>query len=182
MKSLPDLRAQARCSRANKRTSFPTSSVSAKALTGGTVPLGSDRRDRPRLQCISFRRCRRRADAWADVHGVSAWLRRRERVARSVRKRAAIGASPRDRNATQRRIVSLVAAPRRSRRTRQGRNRRRSNGRARGCDRIASAICRNKAAGSNRFGDVIYLTPPFVIEPNDLSKLTRAIVDEVRKK
>ncbi len=32
------------------------------------------------------------------------------------------------------------------------------------------------------FGDVIYLTPPFVIEPNDLSKLTCAIVDEVRKK
>ena len=32
------------------------------------------------------------------------------------------------------------------------------------------------------FGDVIYLTPPFVIEPNDLSKLTRAIVEEVRKK
>ena len=32
------------------------------------------------------------------------------------------------------------------------------------------------------FGDVIYLTPPFVIEPNDLSKLTRAIVDEVRGK
>jgi adenosylmethionine-8-amino-7-oxononanoate aminotransferase len=29
------------------------------------------------------------------------------------------------------------------------------------------------------FGDVIYLTPPFVIEPNDLSKLTHAIVDEV---
>lgn len=32
------------------------------------------------------------------------------------------------------------------------------------------------------FGDVIYLTPPFVIEPNDLSKLTRAIVNEIRKK
>jgi adenosylmethionine---8-amino-7-oxononanoate aminotransferase len=32
------------------------------------------------------------------------------------------------------------------------------------------------------FGDVIYLTPPFVIEPNDLSKLTCAIVDEIRKK
>jgi adenosylmethionine---8-amino-7-oxononanoate aminotransferase len=32
------------------------------------------------------------------------------------------------------------------------------------------------------FGDVIYLTPPFVIAPNDLSKLTRAIVDEVRGK
>jgi adenosylmethionine---8-amino-7-oxononanoate aminotransferase len=32
------------------------------------------------------------------------------------------------------------------------------------------------------FGDVIYLTPPFIIEPNDLSKLTRAIVDEVRAK
>ncbi len=31
------------------------------------------------------------------------------------------------------------------------------------------------------FGDVIYLTPPFVIAPNDLSKLTRAIVDEVRR-
>jgi adenosylmethionine-8-amino-7-oxononanoate aminotransferase len=30
------------------------------------------------------------------------------------------------------------------------------------------------------FGDVIYLTPPFVIEPNDLSQLTRAIVREVR--
>lgn len=29
------------------------------------------------------------------------------------------------------------------------------------------------------FGDVIYLTPPFVIEPNDLSKLTRAIVDAI---
>jgi adenosylmethionine---8-amino-7-oxononanoate aminotransferase len=29
------------------------------------------------------------------------------------------------------------------------------------------------------FGDVIYLTPPLVIEPNDLSKLTHAIVDEV---
>jgi hypothetical protein len=29
---------------------------------------------------------------------------------------------------------------------------------------------------------VIYLTPPFVIEPNDLSTLTRAIVDEVRGK
>jgi adenosylmethionine-8-amino-7-oxononanoate aminotransferase len=29
------------------------------------------------------------------------------------------------------------------------------------------------------FGDVIYLTPPFVIESGDLSKLTRAIVDEV---
>lgn len=32
------------------------------------------------------------------------------------------------------------------------------------------------------FGDVIYLTPPFVIDPNDLSKLTRAIVEEVRQK
>jgi adenosylmethionine-8-amino-7-oxononanoate aminotransferase len=32
------------------------------------------------------------------------------------------------------------------------------------------------------FGDVIYLTPPFVIEPNDLSKLTTAIINEVRKK
>jgi adenosylmethionine---8-amino-7-oxononanoate aminotransferase len=32
------------------------------------------------------------------------------------------------------------------------------------------------------FGDVIYLTPPFVIEPNDLSKLTRAVVDEIRNK
>jgi adenosylmethionine---8-amino-7-oxononanoate aminotransferase len=32
------------------------------------------------------------------------------------------------------------------------------------------------------FGDVIYLTPPFIIEPNDLSKLTWAIVDEVRRK
>jgi adenosylmethionine---8-amino-7-oxononanoate aminotransferase len=32
------------------------------------------------------------------------------------------------------------------------------------------------------FGDVIYLTPPFVIEPNDLSKLTRAIVDELHGK
>src|ERR1700723_463299 len=32
------------------------------------------------------------------------------------------------------------------------------------------------------FGDVIYLTPPFVIEPTDLSKLTRTIVDELRKK
>jgi adenosylmethionine---8-amino-7-oxononanoate aminotransferase len=32
------------------------------------------------------------------------------------------------------------------------------------------------------FGDVIYLTPPFVIEPNDLSTLTRAIVDEIRGK
>ncbi len=32
------------------------------------------------------------------------------------------------------------------------------------------------------FGDVIYLTPPFVIQPNDLSKLTRAIVSEIRKK
>jgi adenosylmethionine---8-amino-7-oxononanoate aminotransferase len=31
------------------------------------------------------------------------------------------------------------------------------------------------------FGDVIYLTPPFVIEPNDLSKLARSIVDEVRR-
>jgi adenosylmethionine-8-amino-7-oxononanoate aminotransferase len=31
------------------------------------------------------------------------------------------------------------------------------------------------------FGDVIYLTPPFVIEPNDLSKLTYAIVSEIRK-
>jgi adenosylmethionine-8-amino-7-oxononanoate aminotransferase len=30
------------------------------------------------------------------------------------------------------------------------------------------------------FGDVIYLTPPFVIEPHDLSQLTRTIVDEVR--
>ena len=30
------------------------------------------------------------------------------------------------------------------------------------------------------FGDVVYLTPPFVIEPNDLSKLTGAIVDELR--
>jgi adenosylmethionine-8-amino-7-oxononanoate aminotransferase len=29
------------------------------------------------------------------------------------------------------------------------------------------------------FGDVIYLTPPFVIGSDDLSKLTRAIVDEV---
>jgi adenosylmethionine-8-amino-7-oxononanoate aminotransferase len=32
------------------------------------------------------------------------------------------------------------------------------------------------------FGDIIYLTPPFVIEPNDLSKLTTAIINEVRKK
>jgi len=31
------------------------------------------------------------------------------------------------------------------------------------------------------FGDVIYLTPPFVIDPRDLSKLTRAIVDVVRE-
>ncbi len=32
------------------------------------------------------------------------------------------------------------------------------------------------------FGDVIYLTPPFVIEPDDLSQLTHAIVEEVGKK
>jgi adenosylmethionine---8-amino-7-oxononanoate aminotransferase len=32
------------------------------------------------------------------------------------------------------------------------------------------------------FGDVIYLTPPFVIEPNELAKLTQAIVEEVREK
>jgi adenosylmethionine---8-amino-7-oxononanoate aminotransferase len=32
------------------------------------------------------------------------------------------------------------------------------------------------------FGAVIYLTPPFVIDTNDLSKLTRTIVDEVGKK
>ena len=32
------------------------------------------------------------------------------------------------------------------------------------------------------FGDVIYLTPPFVIEPNDLSKLTRAIVNMASEK
>ena len=32
------------------------------------------------------------------------------------------------------------------------------------------------------FGDVIYLTPPFVIEPYDLSKLTRAIVNVVSGK
>jgi adenosylmethionine---8-amino-7-oxononanoate aminotransferase len=31
------------------------------------------------------------------------------------------------------------------------------------------------------FGDVIYLTPPFVIEPDDLSQLTHAIVEEVKK-
>jgi adenosylmethionine---8-amino-7-oxononanoate aminotransferase len=30
------------------------------------------------------------------------------------------------------------------------------------------------------FGDVIYLTPPFVIDSNDLSKLTHAIVEELR--
>jgi adenosylmethionine-8-amino-7-oxononanoate aminotransferase len=30
------------------------------------------------------------------------------------------------------------------------------------------------------FGDVMYLTPPFVIDPVDLSELTRAIVDVVR--
>lgn len=39
-----------------------------------------------------------------------------------------------------------------------------------------------KACWIKPFGDVIYLTPPFVIDANDLSKLTRAIVDEVRKK
>jgi adenosylmethionine-8-amino-7-oxononanoate aminotransferase len=32
------------------------------------------------------------------------------------------------------------------------------------------------------FGDVIYLTPPFMIEPDDLSQLTHAIVEEVQKK
>ena len=32
------------------------------------------------------------------------------------------------------------------------------------------------------FGDIIYLTPPFVIEPSDLSRLTQAIVAVVRGK
>jgi adenosylmethionine-8-amino-7-oxononanoate aminotransferase len=38
----------------------------------------------------------------------------------------------------------------------------------------------NKGCWIKPFGDVIYLTPPFVIESQDLSLLTKAIVDVVR--
>jgi adenosylmethionine---8-amino-7-oxononanoate aminotransferase len=40
----------------------------------------------------------------------------------------------------------------------------------------------DKGSWIKPFGDVIYLTPPFVIGSNDLSTLTRAIVEEIQKK
>jgi len=66
----------------------------------------------------------------------------------------------------------------RSRRSRPRRHRRRSDVQHSRCGRIASTFV-EKGCWIKPFGDVIYLTPPLVIEPNDLSKLTHAIVDEV---
>ena len=61
----------------------------SKALTGGTLPLAATVARSARVRGVLVGRSEEGADARADLHGQCARLRRRQRLARSVRARAA---------------------------------------------------------------------------------------------
>ena len=68
-----------------RAASCPTSSRCRKALTGGTLPLAATVAHRRGVRGFLVGRADARADAWADLHGQCARLRRRQCLARSVR-------------------------------------------------------------------------------------------------
>ena len=96
----------------------------SKALTGGT--WGLPRRVAQRgVRGILVRRSVARADAWADLHGQPARLRRRQCLTGPVRERAAAATGRTHIGGASRRSRTLPGAAWRAGRARQGRDRRR---------------------------------------------------------
>ena len=87
----------------------------SKALTGGTLPLAATVATAKGVRRLLVGRSAKGADARADLHGQCARLRRRQRLARSVRERAAACAGGGDRASRCARRSSLAAPCRRSR-------------------------------------------------------------------
>ncbi len=149
----------------------------SKALTGGTLPLAAT---------IARRRCSRRScrtiqqgdDARADLHGERPWLRRRQRLARSVRARAAPAAGARDRGAVARPAGTVPAPEWRRRREGARRARRRAVNQAGEGPWFRPRFLAD-GVWIRPFGDIVYVAPPFVTTVEELSTLTRAIVRHV---
>ena len=87
----------------------------SKALTGGTLPLAATVARKHVFEAFWSDDPSASADARADLHGQRAWLRRRQRLARSVRARAAVGAGEGNRRADG---AGACAMPRASRASR----------------------------------------------------------------
>ena len=147
----------------------------SKALTGGTLPLSAAVANGRGVRGVLVRRPAACPDAWADLHGQCARLRRRQCLARPVR-----------------------SASRASRRSPPSRRRwRRAWSRAAVCPASATCGCSAASASSNSrparrrqalrgafldegvwvrpFGHIVYLTPAFTIDADDLARLTAAV-------
>ncbi len=97
----------------------------SKALTGGTMGLAATVASSAVFEAFLSDDPSARADARADLHGQSARLRRRQRLAGPVRERAAAATGRRYRRSAPRRSRALPGAAWRAGRARQGRDRRR---------------------------------------------------------
>ena len=143
----------------------------SKALTGGTLAAGRDGCPQARVRCVLVGRSGEGADARPDLHGQCARLRGRQCVARSVRARAADAAGGGDRRVRWRANWRLAAICR-------------ASGTC-GCmgaigvvemERIGDlAALRARFVEEGvfvrPFGRIIYLTPSFTIETQELSQL-----------
>ena len=151
-----------------------------KALTRRHAAAGGHHRAAQGLRRVLVGRSQASADAWADLHGQCARLRRRQCLARPVRARAAARAGQADFLGLGRRSCAVPRDARRKGRARDGRNRR---GRA-GADRWNSTRCGRvfveEGVVVRPLENVIYLTPSFTIEPGELKKLTDAIAKVIR--
>ena len=100
----------------------------SKALTGGTMGLAATIASRRVFEAFLSDDPRPRADAWADLHGQPARLRRGQRLARPVRARAAPSAGSGNRGGAARGAGVAHRAPRNPRCAHHGRHRRRRAG------------------------------------------------------
>ncbi len=113
----------------------------SKALTGGTLPLAATVADQESVRRLLVGRSQEGADAWAELYGQCARLRRRQCLARPVRRRAAVATSCGHLFGVVARPRALPQHARRQRRAREGCHRRGRNGADRQPRPLARAVC-----------------------------------------
>ena len=146
----------------------------SKALTGGTLPLAATIARRKSLRGVLVGRSGSGADARADLHGQSARLCRRQRLARSVRARTAARSGRENFRRAGGKARTLPQSSRRQRRARQRRHRRGRIRPHRKSQRPAATLyCRR--CFIRPFGSIVYLTPAFTIAEDELRKLTQSV-------
>ena len=118
-----------RCSPAKRRGVTPDIITLSKALTGGTLRLAATVATSQSVRRLLVGRSEEGADAWTELHGQCAGLRRGQCLARSVRTRAAAAAGRRDLRRAGARARTVPRHARRQGCARHGRHRRGRDGR-----------------------------------------------------